>query len=99
MSDRVLLKACGTCALLGAAALIGGSVVSAYFGLGGENLPCRDGEQLLFLYDRRAGYLTRETLFLLYAIFALPEGFGVYLLLRRGGPFVRGALIAWLSGL
>src|SRR5262249_17734224 len=58
-----------------------------------------DGKQLLFLYERQAGYLTRETLFLLYPIFGLAEGFGLYLLLRRAGAFVGGALAAWLSGL
>src|SRR5262249_52910508 len=34
-----------------------------------------------------------------YPIFALAEGFGLYLLLRRAGAFVAAALAAWLCGL
>src|SRR5262249_1679920 len=99
MSETGLVRFCGMCAILGAAVAIAGGIVGLINGLGGQDLPLKDGGQLLPLSETQGPYLTREGLFLMNPVFALAEGFGLYLVLRRAGTFVAWAAAAWFSGL
>jgi hypothetical protein len=99
MSDTALIRVCGICAIVGAAVAIAGGIVGGMCALGGQDLPLKDGRQLLSLSAKRSPYLTREVLFLLNPVFGLAEGFGLFLILRRAGTFVGWAAAAWFSGL
>jgi hypothetical protein len=96
--DVGVVKVGGVCALLGACAGIIGSVVGAVCGLGGQQIPVSDGVELLRLTQLQAPYVTREWLFLAYAVFATGEGVGLYYLTRRSSNLALWALVAWLTG-
>ena len=97
-SDRTrVLRVSGVCALLGVSAAFGGTAVGAAYGLGGQEIPLANGADLLAL--AHASYLVREWLFLLYAVFAVAEGVGLYYLTRPAGSLALWALVAWMVGI
>lgn len=96
--DVGVIRIGGVCALLGACAGIIGSVVGAAYGLGGQQIPVGGGVDLLRLTQLQAHYVTREWLFLAYAVFATGEGVGLYYLTRRSSNFALWALVAWFTG-
>jgi len=97
--DISVVKVGGVCALLGACAGIIGSVVGAVYGLGGQQIPVGDGAELLRLAQLQPHYVTREWLFLAYAVFATGEGVGLYYLTRRSSNIALWALVAWFTGI
>lgn len=98
-SDVHIIRAGGACALLGVAAGLAGAVVGAVHGLGGQEIPLVTGNDFLTLVRRQPHYLLREWLFLLYAIFAVGEGIGLYYLTRRTNGVALWALVAFSAGI
>ena len=98
-NEQGIFRVSGASALLGAAAAIAGAAVGAIHQLGGQNLPLGGNKELLFLAANRQPYVLRESLYLLVAIFAVGEGVGLYVLLRRAGSVVGWAIVAWMLGL
>ncbi len=99
-SDRTrVLRVAGVCALLGVLAAFCGSAVGVVHGLGGQEIPLANRADLLALAHAHTSYLIREWLFLLYAIFAVAEGVGLYYLTRPAGSLAVWALVAWTAGL
>jgi hypothetical protein len=93
-----VIRAAGVSALLGASAAIIGSIVGATHGLGGQEIPAADGSQLARLVQLQRHYAAREWMFLAYAVLAIPEGVGLYVLTRRARRSALWALAMWIAG-
>jgi hypothetical protein len=95
MDSTSIVRVGGVCALLGVAAGLVGSAVGAVHGLGGQEIPLGNSADFLSLTHNQGSYLAREWFFLLYAIFAVGEGVGLYYLTRPAGSLALWALVAW----
>lgn len=93
------IRIAGGCTLLGVAAGIAGSVVSGIGGLGGQEIPLLSASDAMTLAQRRTAYVAREWLFLFYAVLAVGQGVGLYLLTRGTGQLALWAGAAFFAGI
>src|SRR5687767_14804130 len=98
INDAPIVRAGGVCALLGVSAGLAGAVVGAVYGLGGQEIPLADNAGFLSLVEKQPGYVLREWLFLVYAIFGVGEGVGLYYLTRRAANVALWGLVAFSAG-
>src|ERR671913_269235 len=91
----MIVRVGGACALLGVAAGLAGAVVGAVYGLGGQEIPLRSDGDFRALMQNHTGYVAREWLFLVYAIFATGEGIGLYYLTRQARSLSLWAVVAF----
>ena len=99
MNDVGIIRTGGVCALLGVAAGLAGAVVGAAHGLGGQEIPLVTSADFTTLVEKQTPYLIREWLFLVYAIFAVGEGIGLYYLTRPAKSIALWALVAFSAGI
>ena len=99
VDDVRVIRAGGICALLGVSAGLAGAVVGAVNGLGGQEVPLVTSTDFLTLVSQQRPYILREWLFLIYAIFAVGEGIGLYFLTRRTNVIALWALVAFSAGI
>ncbi len=81
------------------AAGLAGAVFGAVHGLGGQDIPLRTGADFASFVQRQPHYLIREWLFLVYAVFVVGEGVGLYYLTRPARGNALWALVAFSSGI
>jgi len=99
MNRAAIVNAGGACALAGVSAGLAGAVVGAVYGLGGQEIPLNNSTDFLSLVQKQSAYCIREWLFLVYAIFVVGEGVGLYYLTRPAGSMALWALVAFSSGI
>ena len=95
----IAMRLSGVSVLLGDAAFVAGMVVSVMYGLGTEALPLTTPQGLQLLGRSAGVFALRETLWLAYPIFVLPQGIALYILLRDRAPSLLWPLIFWCVGL
>jgi len=98
MSNAGIVRTGGACALLGASAGLAGALVGAVYGLGGQEIPLGNSIDFLSLVQKQSPYYVREWLFLVYAVFVVGEGIGLYYLTRSTGSLPLWAFVAFSAG-
>ena len=96
---RTAMRLSGVSVLLGDMALVAGMIVSVVYGLGVEALPLTSPQGLQRLGRSAEWYTLRETLWLAYPVFVLPQGIALYALLRDRAPGLLWPLVLWCVGL
>ena len=99
MNRAAIVNVGGVCALLGVCAGLAGAVVGAVYGLGGQEIPLRQGADFLSLVEKQSAFYVREWLFLGYAVCVLGEGVGLYYLTRPVGSMALWALALFSAGI
>jgi len=96
---QTAMRLSGVSVLLADMALVAGMIVSVVYGLGIEALPLTSPQGLQHLGRSAEWYTLRETLWLAYPIFVLPQGIALYSLLRDHAPGLLWPLVLWCVGL
>ena len=78
---------------------LAGAVVGGIYGLGGQQIPLNDSRDFVSLVQKQSAFYVREWLFLIYAIFVVGEGLGLYYLTRQIGGMALWAFVAFTSGI
>lgn len=99
MNNARIINIGGACALLGVSAGLAGAVVGAIYGLGGQEIPLASSTDFQSLVEKQSALYVREWLFLIYAIFVVGEGLGLYYLTRRAGSMALWALVVFSTGI
>ena len=98
-SRQTAIRLSGVSVLLADMALVAGIIVSVVYDLGNEALPLTSPQGLQHLGRSAEWYTLRETLWLAYPIFVLPQGIALYSLLRDHAPGLLWPLVLWCVGL
>ena len=96
---QTAMRLSGVSVLLADMALVAGMIISGVHGLGTEALPLTSPQGLQHLGRSAEWYTLRETLWLAYPIFVLPQGIALYALLRDRAPTLLWPLVLWCVGL
>jgi hypothetical protein len=99
MNRASIVNVGGACALLGVCAGLAGAVVGTIYGVGGQEIPLSNSTDFHLLIEKQSALYVREWLFLVYAVFVVGEGLGLYYLTRQVGAMALWAFVVFSAGI